>query len=240
MAARRPLDPPPTSVEVERIVEEVHRRRLAEHDDDLHLWSDAPADVITYVLEHRRVPRRVQVADARAALRLIRAQRARLDELELRALDICRQDGDQQVPWSALARDLGVATPQAADQRRDRLRAAVADRARRTEESADAEHAERAWTLRNGARIRTAAAALVRAFNDIAATGNGEAVDIMEDIEVALDGYQATHRQHAALVYYFGMLGRALGEKAADLPAVRTAVTLYREFDAVTASDDVA
>ncbi|MFD0900369.1 hypothetical protein [Actinomadura sediminis] len=227
------MAPPPTSVQVQQKVDEVHARRLAAGDDDLHLWSDTTADVIVYAVRNRRVPREVGVADARAALLLIRDQRAQLDALELEALEICREDPAHRVPWSALAEDMGLSTPQAADQRRDRLRRAVAARSHRA--AAGPEDAERAWTLQNGARIRSAAAALVRAAADVMAVGDAEAADVMEDLDSCLDDYRASHLQHAALLHYFGALADALGERSATIPAVRTAAELRREYLAATA-----
>ncbi|WP_143220869.1 hypothetical protein [Actinomadura sp. CNU-125] len=213
-------------------VDEIHARRLAAGDDDLHLWSDTTADVIVYAVRNRRVHRHIRVADARAALLLIRDQRAQLDALELEALEACREDPEHRVPWSALAGDMGLSSPQAADQRRDRLRVAVAARIRHA--ATDPADAERAWTLQNGARIRSAAAALVRASVDIAAVGDAEVLDVMEDLDSCLDGYRASHLQHAALLHYFGALAAALGEHVATIPAVRTAAELRTEYLAAT------
>jgi len=209
-------------------VDDIYARRVAAGDDDLHLWSDTPAEALAYVLQHQAVPCDVQVRDARDALLLIRAQRAELDALELRALEVCRR---HQVPWSVLAEDLGLNSPQAADQRRDRLRAAVAAaQSRATAVDADPQEQERAWTLANGDRIRAAAAALLRAVPDIDATGHAAAIDLMEDIELTLDGYRASHTQHVALLAQFRLLGQALGAEARSIPAVRTAADLTDEY----------
>ena len=61
------------------------------------------------------------------ALRVIRARRARLDAEELALIDQARRDG---VTWPAIAEALGLASRQAAEQRRHRL-AQGADRAAR-------------------------------------------------------------------------------------------------------------
>ncbi|BCJ45392.1 hypothetical protein GCM10010168_86610 [Actinoplanes ianthinogenes] len=59
-----------------------------------------------------------------SALREIRAHRARLDAEELALIDQARRDG---ATWPAIAEALGLASRQAAEQRRDRL-AQVAER----------------------------------------------------------------------------------------------------------------
>lgn len=227
MAPRHPSAPPPTPAQVRQAVDDIYARRVAAGDDDLHLWSDTPAEALAYVLRHQAVSRDVQVKDARDALLLIRAQRADLDALELRALDVCRR---HQVPWSALAEDLGLSSPQAADQRRDRLRAAAAAQSRAVATEADPHERERAWTLANGGRIRAAAAALLRAVPDIDATGNAAAIDLMEDIELTLDGYRASHTQHVALLAQFRFLGQALGPAIRTVPAVCVAADLADEY----------
>jgi hypothetical protein len=63
-----------------------------------------------------------------AALRGVPAARARLDEDELDLVDRARRDG---ATWADIASALGLASRQAAEQRRSRLATAVADRRRR-------------------------------------------------------------------------------------------------------------
>jgi hypothetical protein len=86
-------------------------------------------------------------------LRDIAADRARLDARELTALDNARRQG---ATWAEIAEALGVASRQAAEQRRQRLTAAAARRSRSRQQDLDISYGQRIVTL------RTAIAALHR------------------------------------------------------------------------------
>ena len=229
---RKPSAPPPSAARVRQAVAAIYQRRREAGDDDLHLWSDSPDDVISYVAAHRRVPEEVLVADARDALLLVRFVRARLDARELAFLDTCRAPAPGiRVTWEELASDLGAHSPQAAQQRWARHTQAAARATRPPFE----EERERAWTLEHGARVQQVAAALLRAHNDIAVCApDRQAVEWLEDLEVALDhDFSGTHEQYAALLVYFALIVKAMGNRWERVPAVRSAKELVEEYQAV-------
>ncbi len=236
MPARQPNTRLPSATDIARLIEEAYLRREEHHDPDLHLWDDSPSGALVYLTTHKRVPHPVLVQDAQTALQLTRFLRAQLAVLELSALQVCRTPPAGQhlapVTWGELTTALGVHTRQAAQQRHTRLHHAHAVQS----PAHDPDDRARSWTFAHAGRVRTAAAALLRACPDIEATGNAEAIGWLEDIDSALDGYRGAHTQNAALLAIFRLLHAELhGGPGARIPAVRTAGDLAAEY--VTARD---
>jgi hypothetical protein len=161
---------PVTSAAAAAAAARIAERRRACDDPDLERLSDAPLEVVDYVLACRQVPREVLAADVLDALVLLERARAavpatqgRLDRAEAGLLDAAAAAG---VPLSRIANRLGLASRSAVLHRRQRLAAAARGGPRReTHERAArrAEDAQAAWLARHGGELLAATGELVAA-----------------------------------------------------------------------------
>jgi hypothetical protein len=116
--------------------EQAARQRLLDGGADTlpaRPWVSGPqppsaTDLILHLLWRSNAPDRggpVDAGDVRAALELLPAARAELDQVETSLIFVARAVG---LTWGQVAEALGLRSPQAAQQRLDRLAVRASDR----------------------------------------------------------------------------------------------------------------
>lgn len=193
--------------EARRRAEKILNRRARCDDPNLEAASDEPLELVTYILDHRRVPKDVLGSDVLDALVLLEyARRAvptlpgRLDRLEHRLLNLGVELG---LSLSELATALGLRSRQAVQHRL--LRHAAAERGISRSEVAErtarqAEARERAWLERNATKLLTCAEELIRHRDEFAA--DPERCEDFDELAESLSRIPADRGDSRYLVRY--------------------------------------